>query len=125
MRIRLRPSVFLLLPLTLSPIGCGGNSPSGVVKKALMKANEGMYSEAQEYLSSEMRKALESGEARKVLWDSITRKGTIKDVESLKEEVRGEGATVSFKIIYKDGKTIELEESLVKEDGKWKVSFIR
>jgi len=109
--------------LALIPIGCGGGSPSGVVKSALMKANAGKYSEAHEYLSSEMQKAFESGEMKKRLWDEITKQGTIKDIEILKEEVRGEGATVSFKITYKDGSVVESEESLVKEGGKWKVSF--
>jgi len=71
-----------------------------------------------------MRKRTESEDARKHVWDSITRKGTIKDVEILKEEVKGEGATVSFKITYKDGKRVKFTEDLVKKDGRWKVSFL-
>lgn len=58
----------------------------------------------------------------KQLWDGVTRKGSIANVEILKEEVRGEGATVRFKLHYKDGKSVEIEEDLIKEGESWKIA---
>jgi len=111
--------------------GCdsiGGKSPSQVVVAAHMAANEGKYSEAEKYMSSEVINAMKSGLGAlaggwKGAWDKTTRNGTIQKIEILKEEVRGEGATVHFRIHFKDGKTKDDDEPLIKENGQWKITI--
>jgi hypothetical protein len=103
----------------------GQKSPSQVVVAAYMAANEGKYSEAEKYLSSHLINAIKGGlgalaGGMKGFWDYKTRKGTIQTIEILKEEVRGEGATVYFRIHFKDGNTEDAHESLIKEGGQGK-----
>ncbi len=91
-----------------------------------MAANEGQYSETTEYLSSAVIEVAEGDWGALVggsrgMWDEITRNGTIREIEVLSEEIRGEGATVRFKIHYKDGSTKNEDEPLVQEDGQWKL----
>lgn len=123
----------ILASLTLVTGACGksglfSKSPSDTVVAAYMAANEGKYSEAETYLSSEALNALK-GElgalagGRKRIWDRKTRNGTIQRIEVLREEVRGEGATVYFLIHFEDGSTEEDEESLIKEKGVWKITI--
>ena len=111
--------------------GCnsiGQKSPSEVVVAAYMAGNEGAYSEAEKYVSSEVISAMKSGLGALVgglkgYWDETTRNGTIQKIEILTEKVRGEGANVSFRIHFKD-KIIKYDhELLIKEGGQWKISM--
>lgn len=114
--------------------GCGGagggglfgKSPGEVVKAAYKAGNAGQYTEAEKFFSSELliimkdeRVVLAGG--MKGLWDNQTRGGTIDRIEILREEVRGEGAEVFFRIHFKDGETLVDDEALIKENGKWKI----
>jgi hypothetical protein len=107
--------------------GCNNQkSPSKVVQAALTAANEGKYSEADQYLSSATMKAMSSPDlaavgGTKKVWDQITVGGTIVRVETLKEEKRGEGATVTFRVHFKNGATVDPEWNLRMEDGRWKL----
>ncbi len=113
--------------------GCGSigqKSPSEVVIAAIhgCVTNENKYSEAEKYMSSEVINAMKGGlwalaGGWKGAWDEATRNGTIQKIEILKEEVRGEGAEVDFRIHFKDGKTKDDDEPLIKEDGKWKITI--
>lgn len=109
-------------------IGCssiGQKSPSQVVVAVYMAANEAKYSEVKKYLSSELINNLRApGSSMKELCDYMTSNGTIQKIEILKEEVRGEGAKVYFRIHFKDGKTTDvIEIPLIKEGGQWKLSI--
>jgi hypothetical protein len=99
-----------------------------VVVTAYMAANDGKYSEVEKYMSSDAINAIKSdlgalAGGMKGVWDKTTRNGTIQMIEILKEEVRGEGATVYFRIHFKDGKTEDGNEPLIKEDGQWKITI--
>ena len=111
--------------------GCGSigqKSPTETVKAAIMAANDAEYSEADKYLSADILNVMKgslgtlSG-GMKGAWDEKTHNGTIKEIEILKEEVRGEGATVNFKIHFKDGKTEDGTQHLIKENGQWKFTI--
>jgi hypothetical protein len=118
----------VLLSLTVMVAGCsklGGRSPSEVVTRVHTACNEGKYSEAQDHFSSST-KALINGPlgaaagGMKGLCDKQTRKGALPRVEILKENIRGEGATVDYRLHFKDGTTKEDHDDLIKEDGQWK-----
>ncbi len=111
--------------------GCGKisqKSPAETVKAFYMTANEGEYSEAEKYLSSEALKAMKgelgllAGGLKGTL-DKATRNGTIARIEILDEKIRGEGATVDFIIHFKDGKTKKESEPLIKEEEGWKITI--
>jgi len=123
--------LFLIFALLYLLNGCGGigqKSPSEVVRAFYMAANEGKYSESEKYLSSEALNALKSGMGMfvggmKGLLDKATRNGRIEKVEILKEEIRGEGAEVRFRVFFKDGDSKKDSETLIREDGVWKISI--
>jgi hypothetical protein len=105
-------------------------TPSQAVKAFYMAANEGRYSEANGYISSDVRELLDSFstlmevdtyEFKKYFWVVLTRNGTVKEIEILKEDVRGEYALVDWIIHFENGETEEMIEMMVKEDGQWKL----
>ena len=102
--------------------------PSDVIVAAYMAANDGKYSAVEPHLSSEFRNAMKSSlgtlaGGTKGVWDRETRDGTVQRIEILEENVRGEGATVSFRIHYEDGETETEAEPLIMEDGIWKITI--
>jgi hypothetical protein len=127
----------LSLAVGLSTAGCTGSggvaifskSPGEVVKAAYMAANAGQYSDAEKYLSFEALNVIKGdlgGTRRRdegCMWDQTTRDGTIDRIEILKEDVRGEGAKVLFRIHFKDGKKEDDDEPLIKENGHWKITI--
>jgi hypothetical protein len=121
-----------VIGIALFVITSGGNSidhksPSEVVVAAYMAANEGKYSEVEKYMSSDAISAIKNLGAlaggMKGIWDKTTHSGTIRKIEIPKQEVRGEEATVYFRILFKDGKTEDGDEPLIKEGGQWKITI--
>lgn len=111
-------------------IGCDSSkSPSDVVKDLYSAANEGKYSDAEKLFSQETLNAIKGllgqmGGGLKGICDENTKNGSITRVEILKEEIRGEGATVIARIYFKDNTTKENDKtSLIKEKGIWKITF--
>ena len=119
--------IFIVFTFTGQANPIGPKTPSEVVKAAYMSANKGLYSEVKNCMSSEALTLLK-GElgamvgGLKGVWDEATHQGNINKIEILKEEVRGEGAKVYVKLTYKDGSTKNDDESLIKENGEWKIS---
>jgi hypothetical protein len=100
------------------------NTPEGVVKAYYTACNEGKYSESASYLTSELLQVIKSpmGVAKDLLrvhCDSQTKNGTMDRIDNIKAEVRGEGAEVTFTLIYKDGSSKDDSESLFKQAGVW------
>ena len=94
-----------------------------------MAANEGKYSEAEKYMSSEIINAIKEGTGVfaggwKGSWDKITRNGTIQKIEILHGDAGGRfGAVVYFRIHFKDGETKDDSECLIEQGGQWKITF--
>lgn len=117
--------------LTLLFAGCdkqSQQSPSNVVKKAYMLANEGKYQETRKYFSSELLKDMKGEEwtkrgGLKGAWDRFTKDGTIEKIEIKEENIFDDRARVKFKLFFRDGSIIEEDEPLKKEDGVWKISL--
>jgi hypothetical protein len=89
-----------------------------------MRANAGDYSPAEKCILPGALPAMNSKFGAQLVWDHITKNGTVKNIAVLKEHIRGEGATVQFSIAYEDGTSSQGEEMLWKVDGKWKVSLV-
>jgi len=127
----MRPVLVLAATMAAAckPGGAGlfSKSPGDVVKAAYLAANEGRYSETEKYLSSAALKLVQSdlgalAGGMKGIWDKETRNGTIESIETVAEEIRGEGASVHIRIHFKDGSSKEDDEPLVKEGGQWKLT---
>lgn len=117
--------VAVLFTVSTVLVGCGGSGPSATVKALNNAMNTAKYSEMEKYLSKgvlDMSKQAGDG-AMKQMADGMTRNGTQTKFEVLSEEIRGEGATVKIRATFKDGSVDDADVSLVKEDGKWKMTF--
>jgi len=122
-RVMARVAVVVVMSVALA--ACGGSGPSATVKSLNNAMNNAKYSEMEQYLSKgivEMSKQAGGG-AMKEMADGMTHNGTQTKFEVLSEEIRGEGATVKIRSTFKDGGVEDAEISLVKEDGKWKMTF--
>ncbi len=106
-----------------------GNSPGGVVRGFYKAANEGRYSDAEQYLSTDTLTAIKGPLGQKAggfkkISDDNTRNGQIKEIEITKEDIRGERATVYARIVFKDGQTKNDDVTeLIKEKGDWKIAL--
>jgi len=106
--------VALVAIIGLVVTSCGGGSPSAVTKKAIAAVEKGdkkgveatFTPEAASLINAMLEKA--KGQFEK--------KGGI---DKMKETINGDKATV--KVTYKDGTTDDI--SLVKVNGKWKVTI--
>jgi len=90
--------------------------------------NEGRYSEIESILTADLLSATKGPLGQmaggiKGICEKNTRGGTLVKVVVLKEDIRGEGATVTANLHFKDGnvKHDDITE-LVKEKGSWRVS---
>ncbi len=105
------------------------STPGEVMKAFASAANDGQYSAAEKLVSSGAMAWIKSpaGEAAggfKGICDQWTKKGTIKSFEIVKEEVVGDSATVTARIVYKDGSVLDPDVTrLVKQDGGWKIAI--
>lgn len=102
-------------------------SPGQVVRAFYTAGNAGEYSEAEKYLSAEAVGYFNGplggliGGLKKGI-DTQTHNGTIAKIDILKEDIRGEGATVVYTITYKDKTTANFSDPLLKENGVWKIT---
>jgi hypothetical protein len=101
--------------------------PSDVVVAAYMAANEEKYAEAEKYLSSDAKAAIQEATELaggiKDVWDRRTHNATIVGIEIDRQDVEGERATIAILIHFKDGSSSNQHESLVKEGGQWKLTL--
>ena len=109
-------------------LGCSNvtqGSPSEVVKITYKLGNEGKYTETEQYLSADVLMAVKNQKIAplKKTWDYYTRNGSLEKIEVLEENIRGEGADVKFRLHFKDGKSKDKSEPLIKENGKWKITI--
>ena len=124
-------SFAVLVLASLSVIGCvpSQKSPGDVVKAYYSAANERKFSEWEETISEATRSALKShrgqlGGGIKGACARESRNGSIVRVEITKEEIRGESATVTANISFKDGSTKSNDKiNLIREKGSWKIAL--
>lgn len=133
-RITPASSLFIVLCLVLIT-ACDkvaptfSKQPGDVVKTFYSAANEGKYSEVEEMISDNAKNILTGTIGQmtgglKGFCDKSTRNGTLTKVEITKEDVRGEGATVFAKLVFKDGSSDNNDKTfLIKQNGAWKVNL--
>ena len=106
--------------------GTGAQSPAETVKTVYMAANDGWYSETEQYIYSEVINSIKQNLGTLHLikeWDNYTRNGKIEKIEILNEIIRGERAEVYFKVYFKGGEIKQDQDLLIKEGKQWKILF--
>jgi hypothetical protein len=118
-------SRFLILSILVPLAGCSHTrSPSATVRAAYENCNAGKYSEAEPLMSKDLISTAASFGGVKTLCDINTRNGTIKDIATSGEEIRGESATVTMIFTFNDGTKVSgFHAPLIKEGGVWKVAL--
>ena len=108
-------------------ISVTGMKPSEVVTAAYMAANEEKYAEAEKYLSSETKTAIQEAKELaggiKDVWDKKTRNRTIETIEIIRGDVKEDKATIAIRIHFKDKSIYDQHEQLIKEGGQWKMTL--
>lgn len=123
MTLRLFGPITGLLAI-MALVGCSQSGPSGVVESHIEAISEGNVEGVKETLPPSMGESLGEKLAMLVLEQSrrAARKGGVKEVEILSEEVVGNTGTVSFTVHFNDGSSRNGSSSIIKIDGQWYVS---
>ena len=100
-------------------------SPSEVVTTFYELANEGKFSQATEYMSSDLIRNYEtSGRNIGLSMAKETRNGAIKDMKIISENINGEIATVQLQVDWEDGSPTQTANlNLINEEGEWKLTM--
>jgi hypothetical protein len=115
----------------LNSCGSGSSvSPSATIKEFSTKVEKGDFEGAMGCIATDGKPVDKEAKAKLTLLlgmakGEVEKKKGIKEMEVLSETVDPDGktATVKMKYTYGDGSVNEESNSLVKEDGKWKLSL--
>ena len=125
-------SVVIMLALVFSISGLGAAAQSGansspamtpgqVVRAFYVAAAENRLPEARRHMSPALIATLpQSGGLAKVCADRIG-PVAMRGVQIVREQVDGDAATVSLRLHLVDGSTKDQQETLVQENGEWKI----
>jgi hypothetical protein len=112
---------------------CGGgssSSPGATVKEFSTKVEKGDFDGAIACIATEGKPVDKDTKSKLTLLlgmakGEVDKKKGIKNMEIVSETIEPDGktATVKMKFTYGDGTIAEESNSLVKEDGKWKLSL--
>lgn len=129
--------LFVSIVLALGACNTAGNSPKATVDAMFNAMKNGNLDEMKKCITKSDVSMIEAGEkfltaldpdAVKKMREKMTNefKDKVKDVKyTLKDEkIDGDKATVTAEVV-EDGKTQSHNFDLVKEDGAWKVSFMK
>jgi|GEM_PF-6214262 len=129
--MKTKVNIMIVLLITLfSSVGCSRlfSSPSSVLKSHINYIEAGRIDDAANLLSSNHirnRGGIErvKKEITEEAWQLKEKKG-FKSFEVEKEEVFGELASVTAKVVLTDGTARIVTCKLVKEDGAWKIDSV-
>lgn len=116
--------------LSLLVCSCSAlDTPDKVLLKFYQYINEGEYSKANELNSKDAKQFYEGGSMVYAggfnKWaNEESKSGKIKEVKVVDSQVRGEGATLRYKVIYTDAAVKVGETLLTKEDGSWRMGTV-
>jgi hypothetical protein len=101
-------------------------SPSEVIKAFFLAAKEGRCSEAMTYLSAgtvlRLKRIAGASQQFPAAFELLCNKfGDIDEIQTQRQEVHGERATVYFRVYSKGRETPVLNYGLIRERGKWKI----
>lgn len=127
-------SVMVMAMFVMASCSSSPSTPSDALKKYSQYLQSGDYEKFVEGLAfDESQEAAKVKEAKEQLASMLKekvskeydKKGGIKDIEILSEQIAEDGntAVVKTKYTYGNGETEESEQQMVKKDGKWLMSM--
>ena len=121
---RLVGSIGLLLAALAVPLSAVVvSSPGSVVTDFYYAANDGRYTDAEKLFSTQALAAIAAGQGGfKAYCDVRTKAATMATVEIVQEDIRGEGATVTARVAFKDGSSTDSVTELVREGNEWRIA---
>ena len=111
-------------------MGCSeSRSPESTVRAFYKHLNAAEYSKAKELHSSEARQLVDGqlmalGGGFAAWGENKTKGGTLKEVRVVEASARGEGATVTYELVFKDGTSKRQTVSLTREKGSWLMGLV-
>jgi Domain of unknown function (DUF4878) len=105
--------VILALPFVQ---GCGGSGPGATLQRIWLAGTAGKYSDVDADCCDRLKGL------SKETWELATMNGTVQKVEIVKEETKGETATVAYRVHFKDGTKVDVTDTMIIENGKWKLT---
>lgn len=127
-------SVMVMAMFVMASCSSSPSTPGDALKKYSQYLQSGDYEKFVEGLAfDESQEAAKVKEAKEQLASMLKekvskeydKKGGIKDIEILSEQIAEDGntAVVKTKYTYGNGETEESEQQMVKKDGKWLMSM--
>ena len=119
---RMIQSLVLMLAVVLA--ACSDSGPSGVAGNFFHRVDKGEMQEAASLMTGPGVAMLGKEKMAAMLsdlTDSFQKKGGIRDIETVSEEVNGGTATVRLRLTFEDGTTGEEKLDMVKVDGNWMI----
>lgn len=127
-------SMMVMAMFVMTACSSSSNTPGGALKKYSEYLKNGEYEKFVEGMafkdSQDAAKVKEQKETlvsmlKEKLSKEYDKKGGIKDIEILSEQIAEDGntAVVKTKYTYGNGETQEGEQKMVKQDGKWLMSM--
>ncbi|MBX2853061.1 MAG: DUF4878 domain-containing protein [Phycisphaeraceae bacterium] len=116
----------LLLVCSFALVGCGGSAGPGDTVKELNYAMEKGDVETVKKIVPGMAGMVGDEKLKGMLTEAAAeakKKGNIKSIEILKEEINGDTATVEHKVTWGNGDEDTDTSELAKVDGQWVVSM--
>jgi hypothetical protein len=127
----LAPALALLWILFASGCASGpSEGPGQSIEQFYRHLNEGNYREAMALYSFEARQVLEdpdtASDAGFAEWAKVeTKDGKVDEVRVVQQQDSDDSnATVEYKIIYRDGSSVDRRVTMTLEDGQWKLGLI-
>ena len=102
------------------------DSPSTTIEKFYTYVEEGKVNDASELFTKAAKELLNNYGGVAILSDKYTRdikeKGGIKEINIQKEEITGDTAKVIGVLTYGNDSKEDIDESLIKEEGEWRIA---
>lgn len=103
-----------------------GTSPQEAVRNFFQHINAGEYSKAKALSTVDARKTIDGELGGFLKWaDHVTNRGSIEKVLLGRATTRGEGGTVEFALLYRDGARHCGTAPVLKEGTSWKVGLVQ
>jgi len=117
---------FIALLLVGCAAACGtlSPSPSEVVVAAFQEANAGRFSQADAYLTSDLKSVEAQDGGSRLVWRVNTRNQSLTSISPTRTDTTGDTSTVALTLVFSDGCRREAQVQLHREWDGWRISRI-
>jgi hypothetical protein len=101
-------------------------SPSDIIRSFYSSANQGRYDDFEHFILPSTVAQLKQADplAMKHMADKASEDGTLQRVDILHEAIRGQGASVSYAVVFKNGTSHKRTVAMILEGNSWKIADV-